>query len=68
MSRYADPRDACDAKLKELAAIVGARIDACHAVEIGDDDGYTAEARQAIREEKTWLAALMIEINDRITR
>lgn len=65
MSKYDDPRDACDVKLKELAGMVCERIDACHAVESGKDDGYTNEARQAIREEKTWLGALLIAIKDR---
>ena len=44
------------------------RIEACHAVEDGSDDGYTAEARQAIREEKMWLTALLMEIKDHIHR
>lgn len=52
--------------LKAVAVKLNERIDACHDVEVGEDDGYTPEARQAIREEKMWLTALLMEIQDHL--
>ena len=54
--------------LQVICGKLNERIDACHAVEVGSDDGRTAEARQAIREEKMWLSALLLEIKDHIHR
>ena len=54
--------------LQVVCSKLNERIDACHAVEVGSNDGYTSEARQAIREEKMWLTALLMEIKDHIHR
>lgn len=56
------------AMLQVICSKLSERIDACHAVETGTDGGYTAEARQAIREEKMWLSSLLMEIKEHIHR
>jgi len=52
--------------LKAVAVKLNERIDACHDAEISEDDHYTPSARQAIKEEKMWLTALLMEIQDHL--
>lgn len=54
--------------LRAVSVQLNERIDACHEVEVGEDDSYASEARQAIREEKMWLSALLMDIQDHLRR